>query len=256
MIRIKNLTVGFNQGTPMEKMVLKRFNLEVNDGDFICILGSNGAGKSTLFNALLGTVDYSGEIYLDDKLLNGIPQHKRAKEIGVVYQDPLRGTAPNLSVFENMLLSTKGRVSFMKKREYKDEATHELKSYGLGLENQLDTAANQLSGGQRQSLTLYMATNSNPKVLLLDEHTAALDPKTQEIVMEITDRIVREKGISTLMITHNLKTALKYGNRLIILNAGKVVLDISGEEKMNMTEEALLKTYSGNFSDVTLLQQE
>lgn len=256
MIRIKNLTVGFNQGTPMEKMVLKRFNLEVNDGDFICILGSNGAGKSTLFNALLGTVDYSGEIYLDDKLLNGIPQHKRAKEIGVVYQDPLRGTAPNLSVFENMLLSTKGRVSFMKKREYKDEATHELKSYGLGLENQLDTAAKELSGGQRQSLTLYMATNSNPKVLLLDEHTAALDPKTQEIVMEITDRIVREKGISTLMITHNLKTALKYGNRLIILNAGKVVLDISGEEKMNMTEEALLKTYSGNFSDVTLLQQE
>jgi putative ABC transport system ATP-binding protein len=256
MIRIKNLTVGFNQGTPMEKIVLKRFNLEVNDGDFICILGSNGAGKSTLFNALLGTVDYSGEIYLDDKLLNGIPQHKRAKEIGVVYQDPLRGTAPNLSVFENMLLSTKGRVSFMKKREYKDEATHELKSYGLGLENQLDTAAKELSGGQRQSLTLYMATNSNPKVLLLDEHTAALDPKTQEIVMEITDRIVREKGISTLMITHNLKTALKYGNRLIILNAGKVVLDISGEEKMNMTEEALLKTYSGNFSDVTLLQQE
>jgi putative ABC transport system ATP-binding protein len=256
MIRIKNLTVGFNQGTPMEKMVLKRFNLEVNDGDFICILGSNGAGKSTLFNALLGTVDYSGEIYLDDKLLNGIPQHKRAKEIGVVYQDPLRGTAPNLSVFENMLLSTKGRVSFMKKREYKDEATHELKSYGLGLENQLDTAAKELSGGQRQSLTLYMATNSNPKVLLLDEHTAALDPKTQEIVMEITNRIVREKGISTLMITHNLKTALKYGNRLIILNAGKVVLDISGEEKMNMTEEALLKTYSGNFSDVTLLQQE
>lgn len=256
MIRIKNLTVGFNQGTPMEKMVLKRFNLEVNDGDFICILGSNGAGKSTLFNALLGTVDYSGEIYLDDKLLNGIPQHKRAKEIGVVYQDPLRGTAPNLSVFENMLLSTKGRVSFMKKREYKDEATQELKSYGLGLENQLDTAAKELSGGQRQSLTLYMATNSNPKVLLLDEHTAALDPKTQEIVMEITDRIVREKGISTLMITHNLKTALKYGNRLIILNAGKVVLDISGEEKMNMTEEALLKTYSGNFSDVTLLQQE
>lgn len=256
MIRIKNLTVGFNQGTPMEKMVLKRFNLEVNDGDFICILGSNGAGKSTLFNALLGTVDYSGEIYLDDKLLNGIPQHKRAKEIGVVYQDPLRGTAPNLSVFENMLLSTKGRVSFMKKREYKDEAIKELKSYGLGLENQLDTAAKELSGGQRQSLTLYMATNSNPKVLLLDEHTAALDPKTQEIVMEITDRIVREKGISTLMITHNLKTALKYGNRLIILNAGKVVLDISGEEKTNMTEEALLKTYSGNFSDVTLLQQE
>jgi len=256
MIRIKNLTVGFNQGTPMEKMVLKRFNLEVNDGDFICILGSNGAGKSTLFNALLGTVDYIGEIYLDDKLLNGIPQHKRAKEIGVVYQDPLRGTAPNLSVFENMLLSTKGRVSFMKKREYKDEAILELKSYGLGLENQLDTAAKELSGGQRQSLTLYMATNSNPKVLLLDEHTAALDPKTQEIVMEITDRIVREKGISTLMITHNLKTALKYGNRLIILNAGKVVLDISGEEKKNMTEEALLKTYSGNFSDVTLLQQE
>ncbi len=255
MIEIKNLTVGFNQGTPMEKMVLKKFNLNIADDDFICILGSNGAGKSTLFNSILGTVDYSGDIILDGKNLNGIPQHKRAKEIGVVYQDPLRGTAPNLSVFENMLLSTKGKVSFFKKKEYKNNAIKDIESYGLGLEKQFETPAKQLSGGQRQSLTLYMATNSNPKVLLLDEHTAALDPKTQEVVMEITNRIVTEKKIATLMITHNLKTALKYGNRLIILNGGHVVLDISGDEKRNMTEEALLKTYSGNFSDVTLLSE-
>lgn len=255
MIEIKNLTVGFNQGTPLEKMVLKKFNLTVNDGDFICILGSNGAGKSTLFNSILGATDYSGDIILDGKNLGNIPQHKRAKEIGVVYQDPLRGTSPNLSVFENMLLSTKGSVSFFKKKEYKKSAIEDIKSYGLGLETQLETPAKLLSGGQRQSLTLYMATNSNPKVLLLDEHTAALDPKTQEVVMEITNKIVTEKKISTLMITHNLKTALKYGNRLIILNRGHVVLDINGDEKKNMTEEKLLKTYSNNFSDVTLLSE-
>ena len=255
MLKIENLTVGFNCGTPLEKMVLKKFNLTVNDGDFICILGSNGAGKSTLFNAILGSLDYTGHIELDGEALDNVPQHKRAKKIGVVYQDPLRGTAPNLTVFENMMLSTKGRISFFKKKEYKEEAIKELETYGLGLETQLDTAANSLSGGQRQSLTLYMATNSNPKVLLLDEHTAALDPKTQEIVMNITNRIVSDKKIPTLMITHNLKSALEYGNRLIILNRGKVVLDISGDEKKNMTEEALLKTYSGNFSDATLLSE-
>ena len=256
MIEIKNLTVGFDQGTPSEKMVLKNFNITIEDGEFVVLLGSNGAGKSTLFNALLGTVKYTGDIYLDGILLNGIPQHKRAKNIGIVFQDPLRGTAPNLSVFENMILSTKGRVGLLGKKQYKKEAINELETYGLGLENQLDTAAKQLSGGQRQSLTLYMATNSNPDVLLLDEHTAALDPKTQEIVMDITDRIVKEKKMTTLMITHNLKTALKYGTRLIILNEGKIVVDLKGEEKANSTEEELLKMYSKHFSDNILFSEQ
>lgn len=256
MLKIENLTVGFNLGTPSSKVVLKKFNLEVEEGEFIVLLGSNGAGKSTLFNAILGTVEYAGNIYLNDKNINSIPQHKRAKNIGVVYQDPLRGTSPNLKVFENMLLSTKSSSSFRNRKEYKEKAIEELKSYGLGLENQLDNKAKQLSGGQRQALTLYMATNSNPQVLLLDEHTAALDPNTQEVVMEITNKIVSEKRITTLMITHNLKTALKYGSRLIILNEGKVVVDIKGEEKKNATEAELLSLYSKHFSDVMLFSEK
>ena len=208
MLNISNLTVGFDIGTPTEKLVLKNFNLEVNDGEFIVLLGSNGAGKSTLFNAILGTVPY-------------------------VYQDPLRGTAPNLRVYDNILLSKKAPsfyfirrlfklnpfndiidnnspyTFFGYRRKIKKEAMEEIKSYDLGLENQFETQAKKLSGGQRQALTLYMASNSNPELLLLDEHTAALDPKTQDIVMEITNRIVSEKKVTTLMITHNLKTALK-----------------------------------------------
>ena len=280
MLNISNLTVGFDIGTPTEKLVLKNFNLEVNDGEFIVLLGSNGAGKSTLFNAILGTVPYLGDITLNGKLLNKMPQQKRTKFVGVVYQDPLRGTAPNLRVYDNILLSKKAPsfyfirrlfklnpfndiidnnspyTFFGYRRKIKKEAMEEIKSYDLGLENQFETQAKKLSGGQRQALTLYMASNSNPELLLLDEHTAALDPKTQDIVMEITNRIVSEKKVTTLMITHNLKTALKYGTRLIILNEGKVVVDLSGDLKKNATEEELLKLYSKHFSDNILFSEK
>jgi putative ABC transport system ATP-binding protein len=280
MLNISNLTVGFDIGTPTEKLVLKNFNLEVNDGEFIVLLGSNGAGKSTLFNAILGTVPYLGDITLNGKLLNKMPKQKRTKFVGVVYQDPLRGTAPNLRVYDNILLSKKAPsfyfirrlfklnpfndiidnnypyTFFGYRRKIKIEAMEEIKSYDLGLENQFETQAKKLSGGQRQALTLYMASNSNPELLLLDEHTADLDPKTQDIVMEITNRIVSEKKVTTLMITHNLKTAFKYGTRLIILNEGKVVVDLSGDLKKNATEEELLKLYSKHFSDIILFSEK
>lgn len=280
MLSISNLTVGFDIGTPTEKLVLKNFNLEVQDGEFIVLLGSNGAGKSTLFNAILGAVPYSGTITLNNVLLDKFPQQKRTKFVGVVYQDPLRGTAPNLKVYDNILLSKKAPSFYLARRllklspfhdglegEYpytffgyrrmiKKKAMEEITSYGLGLETQFETQAKKLSGGQRQALTLYMASNSNPNLLLLDEHTAALDPKTQDVVMEITNRIVSEKKVTTLMITHNLKTALKYGTRLIILNEGKVVVDLSGEEKKNSTEEDLLKLYSKHFSDNILFGEK
>ena len=279
MIEIKDLTVGFEIGTPTEKLVLKNFNLSVNDGEFVVLLGSNGAGKSTLFNSILGTVPYRGSITLNDKCLDKLPQEKRTKYVGVVYQDPLRGTAPNLKVFDNILLSKKipsfysfkrlfhlkpfenvsndmPKTYFSYRRKCKIESKEEIATYGLGLENQFEAQAKQLSGGQRQALTLYMASSSNPELLLLDEHTAALDPKTQDIVMDITNQIVSKKKVTTLMITHNLKTALKYGTRLIILNEGKVVVDLSGKEKEKATEEELLKLYSKHFSDNILFSEK
>lgn len=250
MLKINNLTVGFNLGTPLEKIILNDFNLEVNDDDFIVLLGSNGSGKSTLFNAILGYLNYSGNIYLDDINLNKLPEYKRSKYIGVVFQDPLKGTSPNLKVIDNMLLSTK--KNFVNKRKYRRSMALELKEYNLGLENHLDNQAKTLSGGQRQALTLYMACNSNPKLLLLDEHTAALDPNTSKVVMTLTNNIVENKKMTTLMITHNLQSAIKYGNRLIVLNEGKVVVDIKGDEKKNMTEKKLLELYSKHFSDEML----
>lgn len=279
MLKIENLSVGFEIGTPTQKMVLRDFNLTVDDGEFVVLLGSNGAGKSTLFNAILGTVPYRGNITLNDMKLDKLPQQKRTKYVGVVYQDPLRGTAPNLKVFDNILLSRKAPSFYFFKRlfhldpfkdskkgdpytffEYrkrcKIEAKEEIESYGLGLENQFETQAKQLSGGQRQALTLYMASNSNPNLLLLDEHTAALDPKTQDIVMDITNKIVEKKKVTTLMITHNLKTALKFGTRLLILNEGKVVIDLKGKDKENATEEELLHLYSKHFSDNILFSEK
>ena len=278
MLKIKDLTVGFDIASPSEKIILKNFNIEVEDGEFVVLLGSNGAGKSTLFNAILGTIPYRGSITLNDKTLDKLPEQRRTKYVGIVYQDPLRGTAPNLKVFDNILLSKKApsfyslkRLLHLKpfndvsndtpytffgyKKKCKEEAQKEITSYGVGLENEFDTQAKKLSGGQRQALTLYMASCSNPELLLLDEHTAALDPKTQDVVMEITNRIITKRNVTTLMITHNLKTALKYGNRLIILNEGKVVVDLKGKDKENKTEEDILKLYSKHFSDNILFSE-
>lgn len=254
MLKLEHIKVVFNKNEALEKIVLDDFNLEVDDHDFICILGSNGAGKSTLFNSIIGSVPYTGDIKLNDTSISHLKKYKRMKNIGIVYQDPLKGTSPNLTVYENMLLASK-RKTFLKKgfkKEFENQVITDLKKFELGLENNLKTQCKNLSGGMRQALTLYMATFSNPEILLLDEHTAALDPKTQERIMEITNDIVLNKNIATLMITHNLKTALTYGNRLIILNEGRVVVDIKDEEKKNMTEEKLLQLYSKHFSDEIL----
>jgi len=255
MISIKDLNVVFNIGTPSQKTVLNNFSLEIEEGEFVVMLGSNGAGKSTLFNAIMGNIPYEGEIIIDGKNINKLPSYKRSRNIGIVYQDPLKGTAPNLKVFENMLLASHSKTFLGFRKSFKENAIAEISKYNLGLENQLEVSTKLLSGGQRQALTLFMATYSNPKVLLLDEHTAALDPHTQETIMDITDNIVSSKKATTLMITHNLKTALKYGTRLIILNGGKIVVDIKGEEKKNATEEELLKLYSKHLSDSTLFKQ-
>ena len=253
MISINNLTVMFNELTPLEKIVLNNFNLKINDNDFITILGSNGAGKSTLFNSILGSVEYSGTIDINGEEIDKIKPYKRANNISIVYQDPARGTAPNLTVFENIMLANKNKIK--NKKAYKIEVANDLKRFDLGLENELDKSCRFLSGGQRQVISLYMAMIRKPKLLLLDEHTAALDPKTALKIMKITDEIVKKSNVMTLMITHNLKTALEYGNRLIILNSGNVSLDICGEDKKKLNEEELLKTYSSNLSDVTLLQK-
>jgi len=279
MLNINNLTVGFDIGAPTQKLVLKNFNLHVDDGEFVVLLGSNGAGKSTLFNAILGTIPYRGNIILNDKKLDNIPQQKRSEYVGVVYQDPLRGTAPNLKVYDNILLAKKlpsfyGIRRLFHLSPYKDnymnmphtffglrkkcrvESKEEIASYGLGLEDQFETQAKKLSGGQRQALTLYMASCSNPELLLLDEHTAALDPNTQDIIMDITNDIIQKKHVTTLMITHNLRAALKYGTRLIILNEGRIVVDLSLKEKENISEEELLKLYSAHFSDNILFNEK
>ena len=255
MLEIKKLKVVFYKDEPLEKVVLNELDLTVEDHDFICILGSNGAGKSTLYNSIIGSVKYEGSILLDGKNLNNEKKYKRMKEIGIVYQDPLKGTAPNLTVYENMLLASKAKTFLKKgfKKAFEQKTINDLKKFNLNLENNLKSQCKDLSGGMRQALTLYMATMSNPKLLLLDEHTAALDPKAQEEIMDITNGIVNNKKITTLMITHNLKTALNYGNRLIILNQGKIVLDIAGEKKQQMTEEKLLQLYSEHFSDEMLL---
>lgn len=254
MLTLNNITVIFNESTSLEKKVLSSLSLEVEEGDFICILGSNGAGKSTLFNSIIGAVPYYGDIILNEENLSKVKKNKRMKSIGIVYQDPLKGTAPHLSVYENILLATKEKT-FLKRgfiKSLKEKIIKDLKTFDLGLENNLNTACEHLSGGMRQALSLYMATYSNPKLLLLDEHTAALDPKTQDIIMNITSSLISERKITTLMITHNLKTALTYGNRLIILNNGKVAFDVKGKEKENLTEEKLLKGYSSSLSDETI----
>ena len=244
MLRIKDLSVTFVKGEAMEKNVLQDLNLEIDEGEFLVVLGSNGSGKSTLFNAILGYVPYQGDIELDGRNLNKQKPYKRLKDIGIVYQDPLRGSAPHLNVEENLLLALpKGR----KRNEYLAFCKNELSSYGLGLEDNFKSEVHNLSGGMRQALSLFLATVKEPSLLLLDEHTAALDPRASEVVMELTDRIIKNNPkMMTLMIIHNLDLALRYGTRLIVFQNGKVSLDVKGEEKKNLTKEGLAKLYEAS----------
>ena len=250
MLEIRNVTKTFAKGTVNEHTALKNVCLTLADDDFITILGSNGAGKSTLFGAIAGTFHIDeGEIILDGQHLEGLPEHKRARAVGTLFQDPMKGTAPELTIEENLALACNQtrRFPLAKAVQKKDLAFYreQLSTFQMGLEDRMKMKVGLLSGGQRQALTLLMATIARPKMLLLDEHTAALDPATAEKVMAITVRIVKEQQIPTMMITHNMGQALTVGNRTIMMDAGQIILDIAGDERAQMTVPKLMTMYSG-----------
>lgn len=249
MLEIKNITKIFNAGTVNEKVALNDVSLTLNDGDFVTVIGGNGAGKSTLLNSVAGTypVDY-GKIIIDGTDITKLPEHKRAKFIGRVFQDPMTGTAADMWIEENMAIAMRRGKSrgFLWAINDSDRKIYKamLKRLDLGLEERLSTKVGLLSGGQRQAITLLMASINKPKLLLLDEHTAALDPKTAAKVLSITKEIVEEESLTTLMITHNMRDAITYGNRLIMMNNGKIIIDVCGEEKKKLTVEDLLTAFS------------
>ena len=249
MLEIKEIWKTFNAGTVNEKQALRGVSLTLNDGDFCTVIGGNGAGKSTMLNAVAGTfpVD-SGTISIGGTDVTHLPEFKRAKFIGRVFQDPMMGTAPTMQIDENLALAARrGQSRGLKwgitkaEKEHYQELLHGL---DLGLENRLTSKVGLLSGGQRQALTLLMASLQKPKLLLLDEHTAALDPKTAAKVLELSDRIVEENHLTTMMVTHNMKDAIAHGNRLIMMYNGRIVIDVSGEEKKKLTVPQLLELFS------------
>ncbi|MCR5672239.1 MAG: ATP-binding cassette domain-containing protein [Lachnospiraceae bacterium] len=245
MLKINDISKTFNPGTVNEKTALSHLSLEVNDGDFISVIGSNGAGKSTLFNAIAGSfiVD-EGRIFLDGEDITLTPEHIRARTIGRLFQDPLKGTAPDMSIEENLSLAagSGGWLSRISKKERAD-LRERVALLGMGLEDRMDSPVGLLSGGQRQALTLMMATINPPKLLLLDEHTAALDPATSAKVNELTAKIVEQNRLTCLVITHNMRSALVQGNRTLMMEGGNIILDISGEKRSNMSVDDLLKLF-------------
>lgn len=246
MLDIQRISKTFNPGTVNEKKAITDLSLHLNKGEFVTVIGSNGAGKSTLFNAIAGSfyVD-DGAITVGGHDMTFLPEYKRAKRIGRLFQDPLKGTAPNMTIEENLALAA-GNGGWFSRLTQKDRTRFRdrLALLDMGLEDRLNHPVGLLSGGQRQALTLLMATLRKPKLLLLDEHTAALDPKTAAKVMELTERMVTEEKLSTLMITHNMRDAIRYGNRLIMLHAGRIILDISGQEKKDLTVPELLEMFA------------
>lgn len=248
MLKIDHIYKTFNVGTINEKTALNGATLTLNEGDFVTVIGGNGAGKSTMLNAVAGTwfVD-SGSIFIDDTDVTKMPEHKRARFLGRVFQDPMMGTSATMGIDENLALAarrgTKRGLRIGITKTERDHYRELLAELDLGLENRLTSKVGLLSGGQRQALTLLMATLKKPKLLLLDEHTAALDPKTAAKVLALSDKIVAEHNLTTLMVTHNMRDAIVHGNRLIMMNEGQVVLDISGEEKKKLTVEDLLEKF-------------
>ena len=248
MLDIKNLSKTFAPGTVNEHKALDNINLRLDDGDFVTIVGSNGAGKSTLFNMLCGTYAQDrGTILLDDLDISNMPEHKRAKYIGRVFQDPMKGTAPNMTIEENLALAYSragsSYLSLAVSNKKKKMFAEKLAAFDMGLEDRMKTKIGLLSGGQRQVVTLLMCTIVTPKLLLLDEHTAALDPMTANKVMEITNNIVKENNITTLMITHNITQALKTGNRTVMMDSGNIIIDLNQKEREGMTVPDLLELY-------------
>lgn len=250
MLRLTNIRKVFNPGTVNAKVALDGISLTVNDGDFATIIGSNGAGKSTLFNCIGGSfyVD-EGSVFLDNRDITYVPEYRRAVDIGRLFQDPMKGTAPHMTIEENLALaylrvsrkkSVFSRISSAERKMFQER----LALLNMGLEDRMKQPVGLLSGGQRQALTLLMATLVPPKILLLDEHTAALDPATADKVIELTKRIVEENHLACLMITHNMHSALDMGNRTLMMDSGRIILDISGKERADLSVDGLLKKFS------------
>lgn len=259
MLDLQNISKTFNPGTVNEKTALEGVNLHLNDGDFATIVGSNGAGKSTLFNAIAGEfIADTGTITLDGQDITFLPDYKRSKAIGRMFQDPLRGTAPHMTIEENLALAflrASGHTSSFSRISKKDRElfAEKLSALGLGLEDRMKQPVGLLSGGQRQALTLLMATLVTPKLLLLDEHTAALDPATAETVLALTKKIVKENQITCLMVTHNIPSALALGNRTVLMHEGAVTLELSGPERADLTPEKMLALFKDSITTDRIL---
>ena len=249
MLKITNLYKTFHPGTVNAKTALNGLNLELEEGDFVTVIGGNGAGKSTMLNAIAGVwKPDSGTIEINGIDVTSVPEYKRASYLGRVFQDPMKGTAPDMEIAENLAIAarrgTKRKLVWGIKKKEREEYKQLLATLELGLEDRLSSKVGLLSGGQRQAVTLLMATLKKPKILLLDEHTAALDPKTAEKVLQLTDKLVNENNLTTLMITHNMRDAIAHGNRLIMMHQGRIIIDVRGEEKAKLPVEDLLDMFS------------
>jgi len=248
MIRLRNINCTFHAGTPNAKTVIQRLNLTVEAGEFVTIIGSNGAGKTTLFNLISGNLrPTSGKVFLNDKDVTAQPEYKRARYLGRIFQDPLVGTASSMTLEDNMMITYKKGfkwpvISLNRKR--RDDFRRHLSNLEMGLESRMKDNVSTFSGGQRQALTLLMMVLSNPDIVLLDEHTAALDPGNAAIVMELTTRFINARHLTTMMITHNMNHAIAYGTRLLMMDAGEIIIDISGKEKSALTVPRLLEMFS------------
>lgn len=248
MLRLNNISKAFNKGNVNEYNLFNKLSLEIEDGDFICVLGSNGAGKSSLLNIISGKMGVDGgEILLNDRDIKDEDEYSKCKIISRIFQDPSLGTNPGMTVFENLSMAeNKGKkynLGFLLKDSNRDYFKEELLKLNMGLEDKLDTKVSELSGGQRQGVAMIMAVMGEPDLLLLDEHTAALDPKSSERVMEITDEIVRDRKLTTMMVTHNIDHALSYGNRLIMVHRGRVIFDLDRDEKAKLSQDKLLSMF-------------
>lgn len=247
MIRLEKINVVFGIGSPDENHVLKDLSLDINKGDFITIIGSNGAGKSTLFNVISGKYKVSsGNVYFNDKDITSLPEFKRANWVGRIFQDPLLGTAGNMSLEDNMVITSKKGfrgLGISLNHQLRDKFKDELKQLDMELESRLKDNVGQLSGGQRQALTLLMTVLSRPEILLLDEHTAALDPRNAAKVLELTKQFIEDYHLTSMMVTHNMQQAIDFGNRLLMLDEGEIILDVAGEEKAGLTVESLVDRF-------------
>jgi putative tryptophan/tyrosine transport system ATP-binding protein len=258
MIRLERVTKTFSKGTIDEKVAINGISLHVRKGDFVTVIGSNGAGKSTFLNLTSGTFKpEEGDIFIDGSKVTDLPEHRRAKYLGRIFQDPLMGTAASMTIEENLAMADlRGKPRGLRwgvTKSLRDHYRHILSVLELGLETRLKDTVSLLSGGQRQSLTLLMVTLSLPKLLLLDEHTAALDPKTAQRVMGLTKKIVEKNNLTTIMVTHNMQQAIKYGNRMIMLHEGKIQFDIQGVEKAALTVEEVVRRFGAELKDEALL---